>query len=113
LILPANLLFVCSKNKWRSPTAESIYRRDPRVNVRSAGTSSGARKKITAQDLIWANFVLVMEQKHKIIIAQQYRHLDLPEIIVLDIPDDYQYMSEELVEMIQASTESLLNNLED
>ena len=109
--MPVNLLFVCSKNKWRSPTAETLYRHDPRVNVRSAGTSSSARKKITERDLLWADLVLVMEHKHKRAIAKQYRYLDLPEIFVLDIPDDYQYMSDELVEMIEASTESILSGL--
>ncbi|MFK7789851.1 MAG: phosphotyrosine protein phosphatase, partial [Phycisphaeraceae bacterium] len=42
-----NMLFICSKNQWRSPTAEQIYRSDPRLNVRSAGTSSSARHKVT------------------------------------------------------------------
>jgi len=111
--LPVNLLFVCSKNKWRSPTAETLYRHDPRVNVRSAGTSSSARKKMTDRDLIWADLILVMEHKHKEAIGDRFRNLNLPEIIVLDIPDDYQYMSDELVEMIQTSTESILLHLED
>jgi len=111
LILPVNLLFVCSKNKWRSPTAETLYRHDPRVNVRSAGTSSSARKKITDRNLIWADLILVMEYKHKRTICDRFHHLDLPEIIVLDIADDYQYMSEELVEIIKASTESILSKL--
>ncbi|MEL6579526.1 MAG: hypothetical protein AAFQ14_07235 [Cyanobacteria bacterium J06621_12] len=49
--MPVNLLFVCSKNKWRSLTTKTLYRRDPRVAVRSAGISSSAKKKISAQDL--------------------------------------------------------------
>ena len=108
--MPANLLFVCSQNKWRSPSAEAIYRNDSRVNVRSAGTSSSARKRISEKDLDWADLILVMENKHKKAIASQYQYLDLPPIIVLDIPDDYQYMSDELVEMIKTSTESILSN---
>jgi len=113
LILPLNLLFVCSKNKWRSPTAETIYRNDSRANVRSAGTSSSAKRRISAKDLNWANLILVMENKHKRIITQQYRHLNLPEIIVLDIPDDYLYMSEELIGMIKTSTEAILSGLDN
>ena len=108
--MPVNLLFVCSRNKWRSPTAEAIYRHDSRVNVRSAGTSSSARRRISEKDLDWADLILVMENKHKKAIANQYRYLDLPPIIVLDIPDDYQYMSHELVKMIQISTEDILSN---
>lgn len=110
MILTANLLFVCSKNKWRSPTAEAIYRNDSRVNVRSAGTSSTARKQICEKDIYWADLILVMENKHRKIIMNQYRNLDLPNIIVLDIPDDYQYMAEELVSMIETSTEAILSS---
>ena len=108
--MTVNLLFVCSKNKWRSPTAEAIYRNDPRINVRSAGTSSSARKRISAKDHVWADLILVMENKHKKIITSQYKSRNLPSIIVLDIPDDYQYMSEELVAMIKSSTEEILSN---
>ncbi len=49
-----------------------------------------------------------MENKHKKEIVSQYRYLNLPKIMVLDIPDDYQYMSEELIEMIKISTEEIL-----
>ena len=110
--MPVNLLFVCSKNKWRSPTAETLYRRDSRVEVRSVGTSSSARKRIAERDLLWADLILVMENKHKKAIVQQYRHLNLPNIIVLDIPDDYQYMSDELIEMIRTSTEKILSEFD-
>ncbi|MEL6581994.1 MAG: phosphotyrosine protein phosphatase [Cyanobacteria bacterium J06621_12] len=111
MILAVNLLFVCSRNKWRSPTAEALYRRDPRVMVRSAGISSGASKKISSQNINWADLILVMENKHKKAILRQYRYLDLPPIIVLDIPDDYQYMSAELIDMIQTSTENILSDV--
>jgi predicted protein tyrosine phosphatase len=110
LILPLNLLFVCSKNKWRSPTAETIYRKDSRLNVRSAGTSSSARKQISEKDLNWADLILVMEHKHRKMINSKYRHLDLPEILVLDIPDDYQYMSDELITILQISIKKILES---
>ena len=110
LILAANLLFVCSKNKWRSPTAEAIYRKDTKANVRSVGTSSSARKRISESDILCADVILVMENKHKNIITSQYKYLNLPSMIVLDIPDDYQYMSTELIEMIETSTEKILSN---
>lgn len=110
MILTLNLLFVCSKNKWRSPTAETIYRHDSRVKVRSAGTSSSARKRIAEKDLNWADLVLVMEHKNQKIIYSRYSYLDLPAIIVLDIPDDYQYMSDELIEMLQISIEEILES---
>lgn len=105
-----NLLFICSQNKWFSPTAEYIYRQDFRVKERSAGTNSSTRKRISARDITWADLLLVMEQKHKKEINRKYRHLDLPQIFVLDIADNYQYMDIELVEIIRISTENILSN---
>ena len=48
---PTNVLFVCSKNKWRSPTAEQVFRKVPDLQVRSAGTSRTARRPITVADI--------------------------------------------------------------
>lgn len=107
---PTNILFVCSKNKWRSPTAEAIYRNDSRLNVRSAGTSTSARKTISEIDIDWADLILVMENKHKKRITMEYGYLDLPQIIVLDIPDDYKYMDEELILIIKDSVENIIMN---
>ena len=103
-----NVLFVCSKNKWRSPTAEKIYRHDSRLNVRSAGTNASAKKRISETILMWADLILVMETKHKKRIASEYRYLKLPVIAILDIPDEYQYMDAELVSIIKANTEDML-----
>lgn len=60
-----NVLFVCSKNQWRSPTAEAIYRGDDRVFVRSRGTARAAVQTIPSSDIAWADAILVMEDKHR------------------------------------------------
>lgn len=93
------ILFVCAKNQWRSPTAEQIYRKDPRLHVRSAGLSPKSRHQLKERDLIWADIVLVMEQEHKSRILKFYRE-SCPQIECLDIPDEYEYMNEELVELL-------------
>ena len=99
-----NILFICSRNQWRSPTAEKVYSKDPRVNVRSAGTSPKARHTVNAKDITWAEFIFVMEYKHKDRLKAQYsKLLQHKKVIVLDIPDEYQYMDEELVGLIEAS----------
>ncbi len=104
-----NLLFVCSRNQWRSPTGEQVWRRHPRVNVRSAGTSAGARRVVSADDLAWADVVLVMEDKHKSRLLAAYRALLLHKPLhVLDIPDDYKYMDPELVELLADPVAELL-----
>ena len=104
-----NLLFVCSRNQWRSPTAEQVWRRDPRVNVRSAGTDASSRHVVSETDLAWADVVLVMEDKHKSRLLAEHRALlRRKPMIVLDIPDDYRYMDPELVALLGAPVAALL-----
>ncbi len=97
-----NLLFVCSKNQWRSPTAEAIYRNRSGLNVRSAGTSATARRSINAGDIRWADHILVMEHHHKDRLKEKFRaELAHKKINVLDIPDDFQFMDPDLVALIE------------
>jgi len=97
-----NVLFVCSRNQWRSPTGERLWRKHASVHSRSAGTSRSARRRLRAEDVDWADLVLVMEDKHLERIRSEFRsaarHKDIQ---VLDIPDDYQFMDPELVELLQ------------
>jgi predicted protein tyrosine phosphatase len=100
------LLFLCSRNQWRSPTAEAVYQNDPRVEVRSAGVSASARRKVTQKLLLWADVVLVMEPEHKRRVREEFSGIaDDLRIEVLDIPDDYEFMDPELVSLIRERTE--------
>jgi len=103
------LLFLCSRNHWRSPTAEAVYQNDPRVEARSAGVSASALRRVTEKMLRWADRVLVMEHEHKRRLREQFPELvhDL-RIEVLDIPDDYEFMNPELVTLIRERVEPLL-----
>lgn len=106
-----NLLFVCSKNKWRSRTAETIFKADKSHTVKSAGTHEGARIKLTEQHISWADLIFVMENKHRQIIRQKFRaSLDTAKIIVLDIPDEYQYMDEELIQTLRIAVKPYLDD---
>ncbi len=105
-----NFLFVCSKNKWRSRTAETIFSDLAQHEVQSAGTSDGARIKLNEKHLAWADLVFVMETKHQKIIQQKFKNTDYNEkIIVLDIPDDYQYMDETLIAILEAEMATYIN----
>lgn len=105
-----HVLFICSRNQWRSPTAEQVFRRHPQLSVRSAGTSPNARRTVTADDIAWASVIMVMEEKHKSRLKAEFnRLLDGRVIHVLDIPDDYNYMDPELVAQIEQSVASLLS----
>lgn len=104
-----NVLFVCSRNQWRSPTGEQIWRKASGVSVRSAGTSKNARRRLTLADIRWADLILVMEEKHKSRIRAEFRNdVKYKELHVLDIPDDYRFMDTELVEILRAKTEPLI-----
>lgn len=105
-----NVLFVCSRNQWRSPTAEHLFRNYPGVCVRSAGTSVNARKHVSVEDVRWADLILVMEDKHKSRLVAEFTRLMVGKRIhVLDIPDEYKYMDPELVQQLKQAVEPLLN----
>ena len=105
-----NILFVCSRNQWRSPTAEQLLRNYPGISVRSAGTSPNARKHISVEDVRWADLILVMEDKHKSRLVAAFTRLMVGKRIhVLDIPDDYKYMDPELVQQLKQAVEPFLN----
>lgn len=104
-----NVLFICSRNQWRSPTAEQVWRRHPALSVRSAGTSPNARRHVCAQDLQWADTIFVMEEKHKSRLRAEFgRLLEHKPVHVLDIPDEYKYMDPALVEELQRSVGAIL-----
>lgn len=104
-----NILFICSKNQWRSPTGERIYQKDPRCQVRSAGTSSKAKRKVNAKDLAWADLVLVMEKRHRSQLRERFpEEMAAVEVHVLDIPDDYPFMDPELIPLLRESVEIYL-----
>ncbi len=97
-----NLLFICSRNKRRSLTAETVFKNNGIHRVWSAGTEPAARVRVTAKQLQAADVVLVMERKHKEILLRDYADiLAEKEVVVLDIPDEYAYMDEELVLMLE------------
>ncbi len=105
-----HVLFICSRNQWRSPTAEQVWRRHPLLSVRSAGTSPNARRRVSADDIAWSSVIMVMEEKHKSRLKAEFsRALEGRVIHVLDIPDDYRYMDPELVEQLGQAVAALLN----
>lgn len=95
-----NILVVCGRNKRRSRTAEHLFKNDARFAIRSARLSPKSDRKISEADLNWANLVLVMETKQKRKLKEMYPHQDMPTIEVLNIPDNYEFMDKELVEIV-------------
>lgn len=104
-----NVLFVCSRNQWRSRTAETIFGKNQKHSIRSTGTAADARIKISLKLFDWADMIFVMEKKHKDQMRDKYGFpVDEKEIIILDIPDEYAYMDTELVEILQTAVSPYL-----
>lgn len=98
-----NALFICSRNQWRSPTAEHVWRDSPDVNVRARGLSSKARRVVGETDVNWADVIFVMERRHRALLLSRFGSLaDRERVHVLDIPDVYQYLDPELIEQLRA-----------
>ena len=98
-----NLLFVCSRNKRRSLTAEKLF--DGRCGNRafSAGTETGARVRLTEGMLSRADIIFCMEKKHVRRIREKYGDMAAgKKIVCLNIPDDCEYMDEELIELLES-----------
>lgn len=106
------VLFVCTANQQRSPTAERMYRDDPRFEVRSAGTEALMGREITADDLLWADMVIVMEERHERKIRSRFpKEIGGVELIVLGIPDIYRQMEPALQREIRDRFEPVVGDL--
>ena len=98
------LLFICSQNRWRSPTAEKIFDGVNNCSVRSAGTEPAARIRVTAGHIGWADVIFVMEKKHLRRLREKFsEELAGKPVICLHIPDDYRFMQPELVDVLTAT----------
>ncbi|MEL6666233.1 MAG: protein tyrosine phosphatase [Pseudomonadota bacterium] len=104
-----NILFICSMNQWRSPTAEKVFQKEQGIAVRSAGTVRGAKRTVSVEDIRWSDIILVMEDKHKSRLLAQFRdEVRYKALHVLDIPDEYKYMDPELVEIIRETATPII-----
>lgn len=105
-----NALFICSRNKLRSPTAEAVFSAWDGIETDSAGLNPDAAVLLSSEQIEWADIIFVMETKHKTKLMKNFRkHLKNKKVICLDIPDNYQYMQPELVSLLEAKVSRFLN----
>jgi protein-tyrosine phosphatase len=84
-----------------------MYSNDPRFEVKSAGTHAFSHRQVSAKLVKWADLIVVMEEEH----ARRIRGA-LPDalgetpIIVLGIPDIYEYMEQALQREIRTRFEA-------
>ncbi len=95
------VLFICSQNKLRSPTAEAIFRDAwESVKVASAGLDKDTPVTVTPELVLWAEVIFVMEKTHLNRLRRRFKkHLNKQRIICLGIPDDYEFMDKQLIEI--------------
>ena len=99
---PIKLLFVCSRNRWRSPTAERLFDGVPGYRVRSGGTEPSARVRVNEKMLGWADRVFCMERRHAQRLRERFADaLEGKEVHILDIADDHRFMDPALIEALR------------
>ena len=97
-----NILFICSQNRLRSPTAEQIFADYPGIAVSSAGTNQDAENPLTPELVAWADLIVVMERQHRTKLQKRFRGaLHGQRVICLDILDNYDFMAPELVRLLE------------
>ena len=97
-----HLLFICSQNKLRSPTAEHVFASWPGVSAASAGINHGAETPLSAEMLEWADLVFVMEAVHRRKVSSKFRAcLGDTKLICLGIPDNYTFMDPHLIDLLK------------
>lgn len=97
------MLFICSANKLRSPTAEAIFSAMPGVEALSAGTNPDAENPVSADLIDWADTIFAMESTHRNKLRKRFGSLLRDKkIVILGIPDEYDYMDAELIGILRA-----------
>lgn len=106
------VLFVCSRNRLRSPTAEQHFSNHPGIEVASAGLSADAEEQLSPEGVLWADLILVMEKRQeKLLKARFASFLRGKRVACLRIPDDYDFMQPELVALLDARVGPYLADL--
>jgi predicted protein tyrosine phosphatase len=107
-----HLLFVCSRNRLRSPTAEQVFAAHPGVEVASAGLDHDAEVPLSRELVEGADVIFVMEKTHRNKLRTKFRaSLGRARVICLDIPDEYAFMDPDLVRLLKAKVYRHLPNL--
>lgn len=97
-----NILFICSQNRLRSPTAEQVFADWPGIETRSAGLNNGAETPVTPELLDWADMIFVMERAHRSKLSAKFKAcLGGKRVICLEIPDNYAYMDPDLIALLK------------
>jgi predicted protein tyrosine phosphatase len=107
-----HVLFLCSQNRLRSPTAESIFADRDGFEVRSAGLNNDAVVPTTPKLVEWADYIFVMEKAHRNKLQKKFKkHLNKQRVICLNIPDEYEYMEDGLIRLLKHRLGNFFQNI--
>jgi predicted protein tyrosine phosphatase len=96
------ILFVCSENRLRSPTAAAVFSEYDGVEAISAGTNKDCEQPVSGDLIEWADAILVMERSHKSKIQNKFRDLLKDKKVgVLEIPDHFEFMDPLLINLLE------------
>lgn len=96
------VVFVCTANRLRSPTAEDVFRDWPGIDVVSAGTDSAAPRVLTKELVEAADAIFAMEAHHREKIRKKFKKRPRDNrIITLYIQDEYERGDPELVSLLR------------
>lgn len=105
----SNVLFICGKNKWRSPTAEQVFSEHQGIQCASAGLSHDAEVPVSVELVEWAELIFVMEKQHKSKLSAQFQpQLQGKKVVCLNIPDNYKFMDPALVRLLESKVTPFL-----
>lgn len=103
------ILFICSQNRLRSPTAEHVFAAYPSLEVSSAGLNHDAENPVTPELLQWAELIFVMEKSHRNKLSAKFcAYLQDKKVVCLNIPDEYEFMDPRLVELLKIKVSKFL-----
>lgn len=104
------VLTVCSAGLLRSPTAAHVLAQEYGYNTRSCGISDEfALIRLDQVLLHWADELVFMERSQMKAAIMRYTDEQIvPRAVVLDIPDNYSYMDEDLQRLIRERYDSFL-----
>jgi predicted protein tyrosine phosphatase len=97
------ILFLCTANVDRSPTAADLYAGDPRYEVRSAGLAPFARVPVDRELLNWADRVFVMDEKregHRTLLRVRFPDVSR-QVVDLDVEDLWRRGHPQLVRLLR------------
>lgn len=95
------ILFICSRNRLRSPTAETLFATHD-TETASAGLAPDADQVLSLDQIEWADLIFVMEKQHKSKLNQRFAAaVKGKKVVCLHIPDRFQYMQPELVDVLK------------